>query len=67
MVTHNNWLRTNIKERSNNKKSNLEDVFREDVIAIEKQKEKYFPLKISSNKYEDHCVHFGQWVMKNKE
>jgi len=45
----------------------LEDVFREDVIAIEKQKGKYFPLKISSNKYEDHCVHFGQWVMKNKE
>ena len=45
----------------------LEDVFREDVLAIEKQKGKYFPLMKSSNKYEDHCVHFGQWVMKNKE
>lgn len=45
----------------------LENVFKEDVLAIEKQKGKYFPLMKSTNKYEDHCVHFGQWVMKNKE
>ncbi len=44
----------------------LEDVFHEDVAAIEKQKGPYFPLMQASNRLEDHCVHFGEWVRKNK-
>jgi hypothetical protein len=43
----------------------LEDVFHEDVEAIEQQKGKYFPLMKSVNRLEDHCVHFGQWVKDN--
>jgi hypothetical protein len=44
----------------------LEDVFHEDVAAIEKQKGGYFPLMQASNRLEDHCVHFGKWVRDNK-
>lgn len=44
----------------------LEDVFREDVAAIEQQKGGYFPLMKASNKNEEHCVHFGQWYRDNK-
>lgn len=44
----------------------LEDVFREDVDAIEKQKGKYFPLMKSISRLEDHCVHFGKWITENK-
>jgi phenylpropionate dioxygenase-like ring-hydroxylating dioxygenase large terminal subunit len=44
----------------------LEDVFREDVAAIELQKGNYFPLMNATNRYEDHCVHFGEWYRKNK-
>ena len=44
----------------------LEDVFQEDVMAIEKQKGKYFPLIKPSNRLEDHCVHFGKWVTRNR-
>jgi hypothetical protein len=44
----------------------LETVFKEDVAAIEMIKGKYFPLMNAMNKYEDHCVHWGQWVLKNK-
>lgn len=44
----------------------LEDVFREDVAAIEMQKGKYFPITKPYNRLEDHCVHFGEWVSKNK-
>jgi len=44
----------------------LEDVFLEDVNAIEKQKGKWFPLVKSSNRLEDHCVHWGNWVKEHK-
>lgn len=40
----------------------LETVFREDVGAIEKIKTKFFPVVKPVSKYEDHCVHWGQWV-----
>lgn len=43
----------------------LEDVFKEDVNAIEKQRGKYFPLMNSSSRLEDHCIHFGEWYRKN--
>jgi hypothetical protein len=43
----------------------LEDVFHEDVTAIEAQKGPYFPLKNSQNRLEDHCVHFGNWYQEN--
>ena len=45
----------------------LEDVFKEDVQAIEKQKGPYFPLMKAMNRYEDHCVHFGKWFKENLE
>jgi len=44
----------------------LEDVFHEDVQAIEAQKGKYFPLMQAQNRLENHCVHFGKWVTNNK-
>lgn len=44
----------------------LEDVFKEDVCAIEKQRGKYFPLYTTDNRLEQHCVHWGQWVRDNR-
>lgn len=44
----------------------LETVFKEDVAAAELQKGDYFPLTKAMNRYEDHCVHFGDWVRANK-
>jgi hypothetical protein len=44
----------------------LETVFKEDVAAAELQKGNYFPLRKAMNRYEDHCVHFGNWVTENK-
>lgn len=44
----------------------LEQVFKEDVAAAEKQKGNYFPLINAMNRYEDHCVHFGKWVRANR-
>lgn len=44
----------------------LENVFREDVATAEKQKGDYFPLMKAFNKWEDHCVWFGDWVRKNR-
>jgi hypothetical protein len=44
----------------------LEDVFKEDVQAIEALKGGWFPLKKSSNRLEDHCVHFGEWILQNR-
>lgn len=44
----------------------LEQVFREDVQAAELQKGNYFPLMKPMNRYEDHCVHFGNWIQKNR-
>jgi hypothetical protein len=45
----------------------LEDVFKEDVEAIEKQKIAFRPLLKAMESLEDHCVHFGKWVTENKE
>jgi hypothetical protein len=45
----------------------LEDVFKEDVEAIEKIKSDYFPLVKTVSYLEDHCVHFGKWVQENLE
>lgn len=45
----------------------LEDVFREDVVAIEMQKGKWFPIKKPHNRLENHCVHFGEWVQSRRE
>ena len=44
----------------------LEDVFHEDIAAIESQKGPYFPLMKTQNKLENHCVHFGKWVTKHR-
>jgi phenylpropionate dioxygenase-like ring-hydroxylating dioxygenase large terminal subunit len=44
----------------------LETVFREDIQAAELQKGNYFPLINAMNRYEDHCVHFGNWVKDNR-
>lgn len=43
----------------------LEYVFKQDVMAIEKQKGPHYPLFRAMNRYEDHCVHFGKWVKNN--
>lgn len=43
----------------------IEPVFLEDVSAIEAQKGPYYPLKRSSNRLEDHCVHYGKWLESN--
>jgi hypothetical protein len=45
----------------------LEQVFKEDVAAAEKQKGNYFPLMNAMNRYEDHCIHFGKWVKTNRQ
>jgi phenylpropionate dioxygenase-like ring-hydroxylating dioxygenase large terminal subunit len=44
----------------------LESVFKEDVATAELQKGDYFPVINAVSKYEDHCVHFGQWWRQNK-
>lgn len=44
----------------------LDTVFSEDIKASELQKGDYFPLMKASNRYEDHCVHFGKWVTENR-
>lgn len=44
----------------------LEDVFHEDVEAVEKQKGPWFPLIKSESRLEDHCIHYGKWVTANK-
>jgi phenylpropionate dioxygenase-like ring-hydroxylating dioxygenase large terminal subunit len=44
----------------------LESVFHEDILAAEMQKGKYFPLSSAMNRYEDHCVHFGNWIKSNR-
>jgi len=42
------------------------DVYFEDIEASEKQRGRYFPLVKAMNRYEDHCVHFGNWFKENK-
>ena len=44
----------------------LNDVYFEDIEASEKQRDRYFPLVKAMNRYEDHCVHFGNWFKENK-
>lgn len=44
----------------------LEDVFKEDVAAIEKIKGPYFPIVNPVNQYEKHCEHWGKWIKANK-
>lgn len=43
----------------------MEQVFKEDVAAAELQKGNYFPLMKAMNKWENHCVHFGEWYRNN--
>lgn len=43
-----------------------EAVFKEDVETVELQSVDYYPLMNPMNKYEDHCVHWGQWYNQNK-
>lgn len=45
----------------------LEAVFIEDVGAIELQKGPWFPLTKAESRLEQHCVHWGNWVKKNKD
>lgn len=44
----------------------LEDVFHEDIGAIEAQKGPYYPLMKTVSELENHCIHFGKWVTANK-
>lgn len=54
-----------IDEPTRNLFETCEDVFREDVSTSELQKGKYFPLKKALNQWENHCMHYGEWVSKN--
>jgi hypothetical protein len=45
----------------------LESVFREDVSTVELQKADYYPLMKAMDKYENHCVHWGEWIRKNRK
>ena len=56
------YLNPSIPEEKKIEFATLEDVFREDVQAVEQQKGKHFPLSVSVDRLEDHCVHFGKWV-----
>jgi phenylpropionate dioxygenase-like ring-hydroxylating dioxygenase large terminal subunit len=53
------------QERRTTFEKYFQDVFLEDIAAIELQKGKYFPLTTAHNHLEDHCVHFGKWVKDN--
>lgn len=55
-----------VSQEKRNEFVTLEDVFKEDVAVIEQQKGPFRPLLTSMERLEDHCVHFGQWVNKNK-
>ncbi len=55
-----------VSQEKRNEFVTLEDVFKEDVAVIEKQKGSFRPLLNSMERLEDHCVHFGKWVNKNK-
>lgn len=43
----------------------MEQVFREDVETVEKQKGSYYPLMNSNSVFESHCLHFGRWFRQN--
>jgi hypothetical protein len=66
-----NWMtqyyfdKTTTTERREEFEHYIEPVFHEDVATIESQRGAYYPLKKSSNRLEDHCVHFGKWVEAN--
>lgn len=59
------YLSVSLKKRQ--EFETLEDVFVEDVGAIELQKGPWFPLVKTENRLEHHCVHWGHWVRKNRD
>lgn len=65
-----NWITqfyydSSITEEKRKNFETLEDVFKEDVGAVEKQKGKWFPLISAVSRLEEHCIHFGKWVKSN--
>jgi hypothetical protein len=64
-ITQYYFDKTTIVERREEFEHYIEPVFREDVVAIESQKGPHYPLKKSSNRLEDHCVHYGNWLDSN--
>jgi len=60
------YYNPDVSEEKRKEFETLEDVFKEDVNAIELQKGKWFPIKHPYNQLENHCVHFGKWVLKNR-
>jgi hypothetical protein len=61
------YYNNTVSESKRKEFETLEDVFHEDVQAIEKQKGPYFPLMAAINRLEEHCVHWGAWVQDNLE
>ena len=41
------------------------EVYYEDIVAVEKIKRPYFPLKKMVNKYEEQMYDWGQWYLQN--
>ena len=64
-ITQYYFNKTTIVERREEFENYVEPVFLEDVITIESQKGSHYPLKQSSNRLEDHCVHYGNWLKSN--
>lgn len=56
--------KTNTKDREYFE--NIESVWLEDIITIEKIKTPFFPLINSKNALEQHCIIWGQWVTNHK-
>jgi hypothetical protein len=44
----------------------IDVVYKEDLEAVEKLKGPFFPLMKAVNRYEDHCVLWGNWVRQNR-
>jgi hypothetical protein len=55
-----------VEEEARKDFDTIEDVYKEDLQAIEKQKGSYFPLMSANDRLEEQCVHWGQWFNKNK-
>ena len=64
-ITQYYFNKTTIVERREEFENYVEPVFLEDVTTIESQKGPHYPLKQSSNRLEDHCVHYGNWLKSN--
>jgi hypothetical protein len=60
------YYSNNVSAEEREQFETLDDVWHEDVTAIEKQKGPYFPLSYASHKLEEQCVHFGNWVRQNR-